>query len=181
MKKLVAYSSVSHLRFIVLGIFSFTELGMQGRSTRCSTTEYRPDTLPCVGIIYERRHPRLIAEYGGLATVMPRYSTLFIIVALSKSGLPLLNGFVGEFLILIGTFSSERPTQKCLQSLLQLALFSAVYLLWMLQRVLFGEVTKSENSTLEEMNWREENSPCSTGNYGYCDGCGANDLSPRNI
>ncbi|NBO64090.1 MAG: NADH-quinone oxidoreductase subunit M [Acidobacteria bacterium] len=158
MKKLVAYSSVSHLGFVVLGIFSFTELGIQGALYQMLNHGISTGALfLCVGIIYERRHTRLIAEYGGLATVMPRYSTLFIIVALSSLGLPLLNGFVGEFLILIGTFSSSVPHAKMLTVFAATGvILSAVYLLWMLQRVLFGEVTKSENSTLEEMNWREK-------------------------
>ena len=88
---------------------------------------------------------------------MPRYSTMFIIVALSSLGLPLLNGFVGEFLILIGTFSSSVPYAKMLTVFAATGvILSAVYLLWMLQRVLFGEITRKENATLEEMNWREK-------------------------
>jgi NADH-quinone oxidoreductase subunit M len=158
MKKLVAYSSVSHLGFVVLGIFSFTELGMQGALYQMLNHGISTGALfLCVGIIYERRHTRLIAEYGGLATVMPRYSTLFIVVALSSLGLPLLNGFVGEFLILIGTFSSAVPYAKLLTVFAATGvILSAVYLLWMLQRVLFGEITKKDNAELEEMNWREK-------------------------
>ena len=158
MKKLVAYSSVSHLGFVVLGIFSFTELGMQGALYQMLNHGISTGALfLCVGIIYERRHTRMIAEYGGLATVMPRYSTMFIIVALSSLGLPLLNGFVGEFLILIGTFSSSVPYAKMLTVFAATGvILSAVYLLWMLQRVLFGEITRKENATLEEMNWREK-------------------------
>jgi NADH-quinone oxidoreductase subunit M len=111
----------------------------------------------CVGIIYERRHTRLISEYGGLATSMPGYSTMFIVVALSSLGLPLLNGFVGEFMILIGTFSSTVAHAKLFAVLGATGvILSAVYLLWMLQRVLFGELTKKENAELPGLDWREK-------------------------
>jgi NADH-quinone oxidoreductase subunit M len=158
MKKLVAYSSVSHLGFVVLGIFSFTELGMQGALYQMLSHGISTGALfLCVGIIYERRHTRLISEYGGLATSMPGYSTMFIVVALSSLGLPLLNGFVGEFLILIGTFSSTVAHAKLFAVLGATGvILSAVYLLWMLQRVLFGELTKKENAELPGLDWREK-------------------------
>jgi NADH-quinone oxidoreductase subunit M len=158
MKKLVAYSSVSHLGFVVLGIFSFTELGMQGALYQMLSHGISTGALfLCVGIIYERRHTRLISEYGGLATSMPGYSTMFIVVALSSLGLPLLNGFVGEFMILIGTFSSTVAHAKLFAVLGATGvILSAVYLLWMLQRVLFGELTKKENAELPGLDWREK-------------------------
>src|SRR5262249_53012024 len=110
----------------------------------------------CVGIIYERRHTREIAEFGGVATPMPQYSTLFLIIALSSLGLPLLNGFIGEFLILLGTFSSAVAHAKLFAVLGGLGvILSAVYLLWMLQRVLFGETDKRENAELKDMDIRE--------------------------
>ena len=157
MKKLVAYSSVSHLGFVVMGIFSFTELGMQGALYQMLNHGISTGALfLCVGMIYERRHTRRIADYGGIATTMPQYSTMFLIVSLSSLGLPLLNGFVGEFLILIGTFSSAVPHAKLLAVLGATGvILSAVYLLWMLQRVLFGEIRRQENAELDDMNWRE--------------------------
>src|SRR4029078_7500115 len=108
MKKLVAYSSVSHLGFVVLGIFSFTEQGMQGALYQMLNHGVSTGALfILVGMVYDRRHTRLIAEYGGLVKVMPVYSTLFLIVTLSSIALPLMNGFVGEFLILVGAFTSK--------------------------------------------------------------------------
>ncbi len=158
MKKLVAYSSVSHLGFVVLGIFAFTELGMQGALYQMLSHGISTGALfLCVGMIYERRHTRLIDDFGGIATPMPRYSTMFLIISLSSLGLPLLNGFIGEFLILIGTFSSAVPHARLFAVLGATGvILSAVYLLWMLQRVLFGEVNGKENARLEDMNLREK-------------------------
>jgi NADH-quinone oxidoreductase subunit M len=158
MKKLVAYSSVSHLGFVVLGIFSFTELAMQGALYQMLAHGVSTGALfLCVGIVYERRHTRMIAEYGGIATPMPQYSTMFLIIALSSLGLPLLNGFIGEFLILIGAFASPVPHAKLFTVLGATGvILSAVYLLWMLQRVIFGEVKKRENAELEDLNAREK-------------------------
>ncbi|MBI1761833.1 MAG: NADH-quinone oxidoreductase subunit M [Acidobacteria bacterium] len=157
MKKLVAYSSVSHLGFVVLGIFAFTEQGMQGALYQMLNHGISTGALfYCVGIVYERRHTRLIADYGGIATPMPQYSTLFVILSLSSLGLPLLNGFIGEFLILLGTFASTVPYAKLFAVLGATGvILSAVYLLWMLQRVVFGEITKDENAELEDLDARE--------------------------
>jgi len=158
MKKLVAYSSVSHLGFVVLGIFAFTEQAMQGALYQMLAHGISTGALfLCVGIIYERRHTRMIDEYGGIATPMPQYSTMFLIISLSSLGLPLLNGFIGEFLILLGTFASPVPHARLFAVLGALGvILSAVYLLWMLQRVMFGEITKTENAELEDMDAREK-------------------------
>ncbi|HMX30445.1 MAG TPA: NADH-quinone oxidoreductase subunit M [Blastocatellia bacterium] len=158
MKKLVAYSSVSHLGFVVLGIFAFTDQGMQGALYQMLAHGISTGALfLCVGMIYDRRHTRLIEEFGGVATPMPQYSTMFLIVSLSSLGLPLLNGFIGEFLILLGTFSSPVPHARLFAVLGATGvILSAVYLLWMLQRVLFGDVTKRENAELEDMELREK-------------------------
>jgi NADH-quinone oxidoreductase subunit M len=158
MKKLVAYSSVSHLGFVVLGIFAFTEMGLQGALYQMLSHGISTGALfLCVGMIYDRRHTRLIEEFGGVATPMPQYSTLFLIITLSSLGLPLLNGFIGEFLILLGTFASTVPHAKLFAVLGGTGvILSAVYLLWMLQRVMFGEVTKKENAELEDMDVREK-------------------------
>src|SRR4030095_287996 len=119
LKKLVAYSSVSHLGFVVLGIFSFTDQGMQGALYQMLNHGVSTGALfLMVGMIYDRRHTRLIAEFGGLANVMPVFSTFFMVVTLSSIALTLLNGFVGEFLILIGTFTSTLlPNAKLFASL----------------------------------------------------------------
>jgi NADH-quinone oxidoreductase subunit M len=159
LKKLVAYSSVSHLGFVVLGIFSFTDQGMQGALYQMLNHGVSTGALfIIVGMIYDRRHTRLIAEFGGLANVMPVFSTFFMIVTLSSIALPLLNGFVGEFLILIGTFTSTLlPYAKLFASLASLGMIlSAVYMLWMYQRVIFGEVRNSSNLKLADLNLREK-------------------------
>ena len=107
LKKLVAYSSVSHLGFVVMGMFALTHLGIQGSVLQMVNHGLSTGALfLCVGVIYERRHTRLISEFGGLAKVMPIFGTVFIIVMLSSVGLPGLNGFIGEFLILVGTYTS---------------------------------------------------------------------------
>jgi NADH-quinone oxidoreductase subunit M len=159
MKKLVAYSSVSHLGFVVMGIFAFTELSMQGALYQMLNHGISTGALfLCVGMIYDRRHTREIAEFGGLATPMPQYSTMFMIIALSSLGLPLLNGFVGEFLILLGTFRSTVFPNAWKFAIVGAigVILSAVYLLWMMQRVFFGEVTKQENAELKDLNLREK-------------------------
>lgn len=158
MKKLVAYSSVSHLGFVVMGIFAFTETAMQGALYQMLNHGISTGALfLCVGIVYERRHTRMIEEYGGIATPMPQYSTMFLIISLSSLGLPLLNGFIGEFLILLGTFASPVPHARLFAVVGALGvILSAVYLLWMLQRVMFGEVTKRENAELEDLDAREK-------------------------
>jgi NADH-quinone oxidoreductase subunit M len=159
LKKLVAYSSVSHLGFVVLGIFSFTDQGMQGALYQMLNHGISTGALfVIVGMVYDRRHTRLIAEFGGLANVMPVFSTFFMIITLSSIALPLLNGFVGEFLILIGTFTSTLlPYAKLFASLAALGMIlSAVYMLWMFQRVVFGEVRNPSNLNLSDLNFREK-------------------------
>jgi NADH-quinone oxidoreductase subunit M len=157
-KRLVAYSSVSHMGFVVLGLFSFTELGMQGALYQMLTHGVSTGALFLfVGFIYERRHTRMISEFGGLATPMPWFSTLFVIACLSSIGLPFLNGFVGEFLILIGSWTSTAIQRAWIATMLASTgvIWAAVYMLWMLQRVVFGKVTKPENATLSDLNARE--------------------------
>lgn len=156
MKKLIAYSSVSHLGFVMLGMFAFTDMGMQGSLYQMLNHGVSSGALfLVVGIIYERRHTRQISEFGGLATPMPLFSTLFLIIAFSSIGLPLLNGFVGEFLILIGTFNSAYSRYFAAFATTGVIL-SAVYMLWMVQRVVFGEITKEKNRTLPDLNLREK-------------------------
>ena len=157
-KRLVAYSSVSHMGFVVLGLFSFTELGMQGALYQMLNHGISTGALFLfVGFIYERRHTRQISEFGGLATTMPWFSTLFVIASLSSIGLPFLNGFVGEFLILIGTWTSSAIAHSWIVTMLASTgvIWAAVYMLWMLQRVVFGKVTNPENAQLSDLNRRE--------------------------
>lgn len=157
-KRLVAYSSVSHMGFVVLGLFSFTELGMQGALYQMLNHGVSTGALFLfVGFIYERRHTRMISEFGGLAKPMPWFSTLFVIASLSSIGLPFLNGFVGEFLILIGMWTSRAVDSPWIVTMLAATgvIWAAVYMLWMLQRVLFGKITNPENAELADLNKRE--------------------------
>ncbi len=152
-KKLVAYSSVSHLGFIVLGIFSFSFIGVQGATYQMLNHGVSTGALfLLVGMIYERRHTRLISEFGGVAHKMPVYAAFFMVIMLSSIGLPGLNGFIGEFLILLGTFG-EKPFYAVAGALG--VLLSAVYMLWMYQRVFMGTVDRDENNKLLDLNKRE--------------------------
>ena len=158
-KKLVAYSSVSHLGFCVLGIFSLTSMGMQGALYQMLAHGLSTGALfLIIGMVYERRHTRQISEFGGLATPMPQFSTLFMITMFASVGLPLLCGFVGEFLVLIGTFTSTTLIgAKWFAAVAATAMvWGAVYMLWMYQRVVMGDVTNPENAKLKDINLREK-------------------------
>ncbi len=156
-KKLVAYSSVSHLGFVVLGIVALNEEAIQGSIIQMINHGLSTGALfIIVGMIYDRRHTREISEFGGLSKVMPVLATFLMIISLSSIGLPGLNGFVGEFLILLGSFHStylNSPTYAVLAT--TGVVLSAVYLLWMYQRVMFGSITKPENHTLKDLSFRE--------------------------
>ena len=153
MKKLVAYSSVSHLGFCTLGIFALTPLGLSGSVLQQVNHGISTGALfLIVGILYERRHTREIAEYGGISNVMPVYATITMIMFLSSMGLPLLNGFVGEFTILQGTFMENWRWGAWAVPGVVLA---AAYLLWLYQRVFFGTVTNPKNEKLHDLTPRE--------------------------
>jgi len=153
LKKLVAYSSVSHLGFVVLGIFTFSTIGMQGAIYQMLAHGISTGALfLLVGMLYDRRHTFEISEYGGLATPMPRLSAFFLFVALSSLGLPILNGFVGEYLILLGTYAANWKWATWAASGV---ILSACYLLWAYQRVFFGEVTHEKNRALPDTSVRE--------------------------
>jgi NADH-quinone oxidoreductase subunit M len=156
-KKLVAYSSVSHLGFVMLGLFALTSTGVQGALLQMVNHGLSTGALfLLVGVIYERRHTRLISEFGGLSKSMPLYAAFFMVVTLSSVGLPGLNGFVGEFLILTGTFISENPHSRIYAVLAASGvIFAAVYMLWMFQRVMFGPLTREENRVIKDLNARE--------------------------
>jgi NADH-quinone oxidoreductase subunit M len=153
LKKLVAYSSVSHLGFVMLGIFTLNQQGLVGGVLQMVNHGLSTGALfLMVGMIYERRHTRLIADFGGLWAIVPAFSSLFLVVALSSLGLPGLNGFVGEFLILVGAFQVDWRLAAVATTGI---IFGAVYMLWMYQRVIFGEVRHEENRRLADLSARE--------------------------
>src|ERR1700751_5366428 len=153
MKKLVAYSSVSHLGFCTLGIFALTPLGLSGSVLQQINHGISTGALfLIVGVLYERRHTREISEYGGISNVMPVYATITMIMFLSSMGLPLLNGFGGEFTILQGTFMEN---WKWAAWAVPGVILAAAYLLWLYQRVFFGAVTNPKNEKLHDLTPRE--------------------------
>jgi len=160
-KKLVAYSSVSHLGFVMLGLFALNAQGIQGAILQMINHGLSTGALfLLVGMIYERRHTRLLAEFGGLWKVMPLYGTLTLIVTLSSMGLPGLNGFVGEFTILLGAWGAGMAGGSygnywyaALSSLG--VILAAVYMLWMFQKMFLGKVENPVNEGLKDLNWRE--------------------------
>ncbi len=163
-KRLVAYSSVAHMGFVILGMFSFTEWGMQGAVYQMLNHGISTGALfLLVGFIYERRHTRAITEYGGISAVMPLYATFFVFTVMSSIGLPFLNGFVGEFLIMLGMWKSNILLITGTANWNYIAtmfagtgvIFAAVYLLWMVQRVFFGKITNDKNLSLKDLSPRE--------------------------
>ena len=152
-KKLVAYTSVAHLGFVVLGVFGYTTQGLEGGILQMVNHGISTGALfLLVGMLYERRHTRLIAEFGGIARRMPFFAFALVVVALSSIGLPGTNGFVGEFLILVGTFR----THPVLVSVATTGvIFAACYMLPMVQRVLFNPLEREENQDLTDLTWRE--------------------------
>ncbi|MCK4509973.1 MAG: Fe-S-binding domain-containing protein, partial [Desulfuromonadales bacterium] len=150
----VAYSSVSHLGFVMLGVFAMNLQGLSGGLLQMISHGITTGALfLIVGFIYERRHTRLIVEFGGLAKVMPVFATIFMIVTFSSVGLPGTNGFVGEFLILVGAFESELRVFAVFAT--TGVVLAAVYMLWMFQRVMMGKVTNPKNENLKDLSARE--------------------------
>ena len=153
LKRLVAFSSVSHLGYVMLGMFAFNMQGIEGSIYQMLNHGISTGSLfLIVGMVYERRHTRLIADFGGLSKVMPIYAVFFMIVTLSSIGLPGTNGFVGEFLILLGAFRSNVVYGALAATGV---ILGAAYMLWMFQRVMFGKITRSENEKLKDLNARE--------------------------
>ncbi len=153
LKRLVAYSSVSHLGFVMLGMAALNTQGVEGSIYQMLNHGLSTGALfLAVGVIYERRHTRLIKEFGGLWQQLPLYGAIFMIVMLSSVGLPGLNGFVGEFLILLGAFETHRTAAIIATSGV---LLGAVYMLWMYQRVMFGPLTNPANRDLPDLSTRE--------------------------
>lgn len=155
LKKLVAYSSVSHLGFVVLGLFSQSHEAIQGSVLQMVNHGLSTGALfLLVGMIYERRHSRMIVDFGGLAKRMPIFATFFLIVTLSSIGLPGLNGFVGEFMILLGSFVEGAFSKWYVIFATTGVILAAVYMFWMFQRVMFGKLDKT-NESLTDLNPRE--------------------------
>jgi NADH-quinone oxidoreductase subunit M len=158
LKRLIAYSSVSHLGYVMLGVFALNIQGMEGGIYQMLNHGISTGGLfLIVGMIYERRHTRMIADFGGLAKVMPRLAVFFMIVTLSSIALPGTNGFVGEFLILLGAFRSNMLTGIIATTGV---ILGAVYMLWMFQRVMFGQITKEENRVAPDLTKRETSILC---------------------
>jgi NADH-quinone oxidoreductase subunit M len=155
MKRLVAYSSVSHLGFCMLGVFAATPVALQGGILQMVNHGISTGALfLIVGILYERRHTRLIADFGGLSQIMPVYATVFLIMTMSSIGLPTLNGFIGEFMILQGVFSDANLRRWAILGSSGIVL-GAAYMLWLYQRTMFGKLDKPENQNLHDLNLRE--------------------------
>ena len=153
LKRLVAYSSVSHLGFVVLGVFAFNQISIQGAVYQMLNHGISTGALfLCVGMLYDRRHTHWISEFGGLATPMPVLAALYLFSCFASAGLPMLNGFVGEFLILVGTYQKHAAWASW--AALGVIL-SAVYLLWSYQRVFFGSLTQDKNGKLSDLDMRE--------------------------
>lgn len=152
-KKLIAYSSVSHMGFVTLGLFALNSQGVQGGLLQMINHGISTGALfLLVGVIYERTHTRMIEDYGGIAAKVPIYATIFMIITLSSIGLPGTNGFVGEFMILVGAFQYSKPYAVIASIGI---ILGAGYMLWLYQRVAFGKVTNPHNEHLKDMNMRE--------------------------
>ena len=146
MKKLIAYSSVAHMGFVTIGIFSLTKQGLEGSIIQMISHGLISAALfLCVGVVYDRYHSRMISSYGGLVNIMPKYAFVFMIFTLAALGLPGTSGFVGEFLVLVGAFQKNILVAVLASTGV---IFAAVYMLWLYRRVVFGRIT---NSKLKEM------------------------------
>ena len=156
-KKLVAYSSVSHLGFVVLGLFAFNTVAVQGALIQMVNHGISTGALfLIIGMLYERRHTRAMADFGGIAKTVPVLTFFMLFSVFASAGLPGLNGFVGEFMILLGSFSSPTVGNPFLVAVATTGvIFAAVYLLWMVYRTFFGEVTNEANLTMKDLNGRE--------------------------
>jgi len=153
MKKLIAYSSVAHMGFVTLGIFTFTQQGIVGGIFQMLSHGVISAALfLCVGVVYDRMHSRLISSYGGLVNYLPKYSLIFIIFTLGGLGLPGTSGFLGEFLVLVGVFQKSYIAAM-LASLG--VIFGAAYMLWLAKRVIFGETNNEAIKTIKDLNLSE--------------------------
>jgi len=153
MKKLIAYSSVAHMGFVTIGIFSLTKQGLEGSIIQMMSHGLISAALfLCVGVVYDRLHSRMISSYGGLVNIMPKYAFVFMIFVLAALGLPGTSGFVGEFLVLVGTFQINIFV-AVLASLG--VILAAAYMLWLYKRVIFGKMASSEIKEMADLNKTE--------------------------
>ena len=154
MKKLIAYSSIAHMGFVTLGIFTFTTQGIEGSIFQMLSHGLISAALfLCVGVLYDRVHSRLISSYGGIDNVLPKYSLVFAVFMLGALGLPGTSGFVGEILILIGAF--QKSFLVTILASIGIIL-GAAYMLWLYKRVIFGKLEKSELKELKDLNLSEK-------------------------
>jgi NADH-quinone oxidoreductase subunit M len=153
MKKLIAYSSISHMGFVTLGIFIFNVQGLEGAVLQMISHGFVSGALfLCVGVLYDRMHTRLIADYGGVVNRMPVFAALFMLFAMANSGLPGTSGFVGEFLVVIGAVQTNFWYAAAAATTL---IFGAAYTLWMYKRVVFGAVANPHVAELSDIGARE--------------------------
>jgi len=153
MKKLIAYSSVAHMGFVTIGIFSLTKQGLEGSIIQMMSHGLISAALfLCVGVVYDRMHSRMISSYGGLANIMPKYAFVFMIFTLAALGLPGTSGFVGEFLVLVGAF--QKNIFVAVLASLGVVL-AAAYMLWLYKRVIFGKMSSSEIKGMTDINKTE--------------------------
>jgi NADH-quinone oxidoreductase subunit M len=154
MKKLVAYSSISHMGFVTLGFFIFNAYGMEGALVQMLSHGFVSGALfLCIGVLYDRMHTRNIADYGGVASKMPVFAAFFVLFAMANVGLPGTSGFVGEFMVIMGTIKTNFWYAFMAASIL---IFGAAYTLWMVKRVIFGAVTNQNVERLTDITLREK-------------------------
>ncbi|HMN63603.1 MAG: NADH-quinone oxidoreductase subunit M [Burkholderiaceae bacterium] len=153
MKKLVAYSSIAHMGFVTLGFFMFNHMGMQGAIVQMISHGFVSGAMfLCIGVLYDRMHSRLIADYGGVVNTMPKFAALFMLFAMANSGLPGTSGFVGEFLVILGAVQFDFWVALAAASTL---IWGAAYSLWMYKRVIFGAVANDHVAKLQDIGRRE--------------------------
>ncbi|AUL46623.1 NADH-quinone oxidoreductase subunit M [Bordetella trematum] len=153
MKKLVAYSSVAHMGFVTLGFFVFNTAGMEGAIVQMISHGFVSGAMfLCIGVLYDRLHSRRIADYGGVVNVMPRFATFFVLFSMANSGLPATSGFVGEFMVIMGAVEHNFWVGLLTATAL---IFGAAYSLWMVKRVIFGDITNDAVRTMPDLNRRE--------------------------
>jgi len=153
MKKLIAYSSISHMGFVTLGFFIFNSLGVEGALVQMISHGFVSAALFfCVGVLYDRMHTRMIADYGGVVNTMPKFAALMMLFAMANSGLPATSGFVGEFMVIMGAMKANFWLAFVAATTL---VFGAAYTLWMYKRVMFGAVANAQVGALTDLNARE--------------------------
>jgi NADH-quinone oxidoreductase subunit M len=153
MKKLIAYSSISHMGFVTLGFFIFNQLGVEGALVQMISHGFVSAAMfLCVGVMYDRMHSRQIADYGGVVNTMPKFAAFFMFFAMANSGLPATSGFVGEFMVILGAIKHNFWVGFAAATTLVLG---AAYTLWMYKRVVFGAVANDHVAALTDIGWRE--------------------------